>query len=581
MIKKRLIDLMVDSKKYIYYSVFFRWINLVLQILLIFILTDIIGSIYKNALNITTMEIEFISMIVLITIKYAADKKIVDFSFKSGLEVKRILRRKIYSKVLDFGCDFENHISKAKLSQLSTEAVESLEIYFSKYLPQFIYSLITPLTLFFILSFESFLASFFLLLCVPLIPLSIVLIQKFAKKLLRKYWGKYTSLSDSFLENLEGLVTLKIFNKDLQKEVQMDKEAENFRKITMKVLTMQLNSISVMDILAYSGSVLGIVIALSQFRNGLIELTSFLRIMLLSAEFFIPLRLLGSFFHIAMNGMSASDEIFEFLDHKTDEVGIEKLDSDILDINIGNLSYSYIDKDNNEIPALKAINMNLHTGKFYSIVGDSGSGKSTFANILSSKLRDYKGNITINGIELKDIDRNSKSYLINTVNSDSKLFEGSLRDNLKTANENLTDEKMNEVLNAVSLKAFFDELDGLDTFISEDSKNLSGGQKQRLFLARALLSDRPLIILDEATANIDVENEEKILNTLKKIKTRKLIVMITHKLTNVVDCDVIYLFKNGQTTSGLKHEKLYRDNPDYRNLFDEQHELERYAKGLK
>ena len=495
-------------------------------------------------------------------------------SYLACVDVKRILREKIYEKMLKLGASYNEQVSSSEVVQVSTEGVEQLETYFGKYLPQLFYSLIAPLTLFVILSRVSLKASIILLICVPLIPVSIVAVQKIAKKLLDKYWSIYTGLGDSFLENLQVLTTLKIYQADQQKADEMDMESQNFRRITMKVLTMQLNSTSVMDIVAYGGAAIGMAVAVSEFLKGNISISETLCIVLLASEFFLPLRLLGSFFHIAMNGMAASDKIFKILDLPEPQTGEKILPDGSLDISFKNVHFAY--EEDREI--LKGIDLYLPAGSFVSLVGESGCGKSTIAGIISAKNRGFTGEITIGGVPLSQVKETDLMRHVVLVRHNSYLFKGTVEENLRMAKPDATEAEMKEVLEKVNLLGFLQTQDGLQTKLLEKAGNLSGGQCQRLAIARALLRDSAVYIFDEAASNIDVESEELIMDVIHQLARTKTVLLISHRLANVVNSDQIYFLKDGEIKESGKHEELMQLNGEYRHLYDSQMALENYGK---
>ena len=430
------------------------------------------------------------------------------------------------------------------------------------------------MTLFVILSRVSLKASIILLICVPLIPVSIVAVQKIAKKLLDKYWSIYTGLGDSFLENLQGLTTLKIYQADQQKADEMDMESQNFRRITMKVLTMQLNSTSVMDIVAYGGAAIGMAVAVSEFLKGNISISGTLCIVLLASEFFLPLRLLGSFFHIAMNGMAASDKIFKILDLPEPQTGEKILPEGSLDISFKNVHFAY--EEDREI--LKGIDLYLPAGSFVSLVGESGCGKSTIAGIISAKNRGFTGEITIGGVPLSQVKETDLMRHVVLVRHNSYLFKGTVEENLRMAKPDATEAEMEEVLVKVNLLGFLQTQDGLQTKLLEKAGNLSGGQCQRLAIARALLRDSAVYIFDEAASNIDVESEELIMDVIHQLARTKTVLLISHRLANVVNSDQIYFLKDGEIKESGKHEELMQLNGEYRHLYDSQMALENYGK---
>ncbi|CDE27076.1 aBC transporter ATP-binding protein [Catenibacterium sp. CAG:290] len=575
MIKTRLIQLLSHSKKYIVYTVFWQWISLLAQITAVFTIADLLGHVLNNTLTISHLKSKFLLLLGVIVIRYTCERMSARTSYLASVDVKRILREKIYDKMLKLGASYNEYVSSSEVVQVYTEGVEQLETYFSKYLPQLFYSLIAPITLFIILSRVNLKASLVLLICVPLIPMSIVAVQKFAKKLLSNYWSTYTGLGDSFLENLQGLTTLKIYQADKMKAEEMDQESEKFRKITMKVLTMQLNSISVMDIVAYSGAAVGMIIALLEYLHGHITMQDTLCIILLASEFFLPLRLLGSFFHIAMNRMAASDKIFRILDIPEISFGKEVLSDHSLDILLKDVHFSY--EENREI--LKGIDMTLQKGSFISLVGESGCGKSTIAGILARKNRGYTGDITIGGTPLKDVNEKDLMKHVVLIRHNSYLFKGTVEDNLRMADSHATKEEMEAVLDKVNLLGFLNSQDGIKTKLLEKASNLSGGQCQRLAIARALLKkDVSVYILDEAASNIDIESEELIMNVIHELAKTKTVLLISHRLANVVKSDHIYFLQDGQIKEHGSHTELMNQNGAYKHLYEAQMALENYGK---
>ncbi|WP_419042110.1 ABC transporter ATP-binding protein/permease [Holdemanella porci] len=554
MINKKLLFSVKESIPYIRKNVMYQWIGLICNVC----------STACLCLIITTQDTYclYIGMIlVCLIIRYIVNQKAIAMSYSSSHIVKETLRTQLYKKLSKIGIGYTNKWSTAEIVQLSSEGIEQLETYFASYIPQFFYSLIAPMTLFIVISFMNFKAALVLLVCVPLIPMSIVFVQKFAKRLLNRYWGQYTKLGDSFLENLQGLTTLKIYEADGYYHKKMNVESENFRKITMRVLTMQLNSITVMDLVAYGGSALGIVFALTSSQ----DLFQTLFIILISAEFFIPMRQLGSYFHIAMNGMAASDKLFGILEMETEEK--QEVDLKDCSISASNLHFGYTDQE-----VLHGINFKAHNGMI-GFVGESGSGKSTIASLLMGQYSNYRGELKLSGYEIKDI--NVYPYMT-LVSLESYLFSGSLRDNLAMAKD-VSDKEMNIVLEKVGIFDYVNEQGGLDMRILEGGKNLSGGQRQRLVLARALLKDSPIYIMDEATSNIDVESENKIMEVLYELSKEKLVLCISHRLANLVNADHIYCLKDGDIVESGTHEGLLQQKGVYCELFNTQKELERYG----
>ena len=580
MIKTRLVGLLSHAKKYIVYTILWQWAALLSQVLAVFSIADLLERVADQTLTAAVIQKTAVILLLVVAVRFLCERMGARSSYLACVDVKQILREKLYEKMLKLGASYSEQVSSSEVVQVSTEGVEQLETYFGKYLPQLFYSLIAPMTLFMILCRVSLKASVILLVCVPLIPISIVVVQKIAKKLLNKYWSIYTGLGDSFLENLQGLTTLKIYQADQQKADEMDMESQNFRKITMKVLTMQLNSTSVMDIIAYGGAAVGMAAAVTEFLKGSISLSGTLCIVLLASEFFLPLRLLGSFFHIAMNGMAASDKIFKILDLPEPTTGEKKLPDSPLDISLKDVHFSY----EQEREILKGVNLDLPAGSFVSLVGESGCGKSTIAGLLSAKNRGYTGEITIgsekaSGLNLSEVDEADLMKHVVLVRHNSYLFKGTVEENLRMAKPDVSKEEMEAVLQKVNLLGFLQTQDGLQTKLQEKAGNLSGGQCQRLVIARALLKDAEVYIFDEATSNIDVESEELIMDVIHELAKKRTVLLISHRLANVVKSDRIYFLKDGKIKESGKHEELMQKNGAYRYLYESQMALENYGKG--
>ena len=574
MIRKRLVGLLSHAKKYIIYQVVWQWLALLCQVIMIYSASMLLETALFWNVTPRTAAYYGVLVIVALTLRFVCDRQASRASYRASVDVKRILRDKIYSKLLRLGAAYREKVTTSEVVQMAAEGVEQLETYFGKYLSQRFYSLLAPVTLFVILSFVNWQASLVLLICVPLIPVSIVAVQKIAKRLLNKYWGIYTDLGDSFLENLQGLTTLKIYRADEKKAEEMDGESQRFRQITMKVLTMQLNSTSVMDIIAYGGAAVGMIVTFIQFLQGNLSVHGALMLILLAAEFFIPLRLLGSFFHIAMNGMAASDKIFALLDLPELPEKSQVLNGTEMDIKLSDVHFSY--EEEREI--LKGVNMEFPAGSFTSIVGTSGCGKSTTAAILMGRNKGYRGNVTIEGKELSEIRENSLMDQITLVSHNSYLFKGTVADNLRMGKPDATEEEMRGALEKVNLWGFLQAQQGLDTQVMEKGGNFSGGQCQRLAIARALLHDTQANIFDEATSNIDAESEEMIMSVIHALAKTRTIILISHRLANVVKSDRIYMMEEGCVAEEGTHEKLMEQNGDYAKLYRSQMELEQYGK---
>lgn len=571
MVNKRLINKIKSSKKYIGLTVLLNTLSLLANVLFIFTIANLLDHAFNKNLRIPMIVQSALLVLLVILLRSIFSFLSARTSYLSAAKVKQVLREALYQKMLRLGIFHTDKVSTSEVVQVAVEGIEQLEIFFGAYLPQLIYSLLAPLILFIILSFISFKSAIILLICVPLIPISIVAVQKFAKKLLNKYWGVYTSMGDSFLENIQGLTTLKIYEADARKSDAMDVEAENFRKITMRVLTMQLNSITIMDLIAYGGAAIGVIVSVSEFLKGNIGFAGVFAIIMLSAEFFIPLRLLGSYFHIAMNGMAASDKLFGILDLEEADHGHEIIDS--LKITFKDLNFHY--EENRRI--LKNINFEINEGEFVSFVGESGSGKSTIAALIMGINKNYDGHISMGGKEIKHIEEANLMSKVTIVSHNSYIFKGSVKDNLLMGNAKASEDQMHAVLKQVNLYDFLSNEQGLETQILERGSNLSGGQNQRLAIARALLHDTPVYIFDEVTSNIDVESEVLIMDIIKHLAKTKMIILISHRMANVVGCDRIYVLDQGELVQVGNHDELMKQVGPYQTMFTKQSDLEKYT----
>ncbi|MCR5278779.1 MAG: ABC transporter ATP-binding protein/permease [Lachnospiraceae bacterium] len=575
MFDKRLMAMCPESKKYIAGNIICQWIELMMNVMMIFIIANAVGKLYLREMTAKEMTIALAVLVGVLIFRFFMTKKTTEMSYLASKTVKRVMREQIYKKILRLGNSYREHATTAELVQESVEGVEQLESYFGQYVPQFFYAFIAPLTLFILFGLAgSFKVAGVLLICVPLIPGAIMMVQKIAKKLLSKYWDQYAKLGSTFLENLQGMTTLKTYKADAYKNEQMNEESENFRRITMKVLTMQLNSIIIMDFFAYGGAALGIVLAGKAFIDGNLTLQSTIFMILLSADFFLPMRKLGSYFHVAMNGMAASDRIFKFLSEEEPREKTARLSEQSLDISLSDISFSYDD----EKQVLSDVSIDIRENSFTGIVGESGSGKSTVATLIMGRNTIKQGSLTIAGTDVAEINEDSLFKNINYVGIDSYFFKGTVRENLLLADLKASDEKIWNALDECDISDFFKEEKGLDTLLTENAGNLSGGQKQRLALARAILHDARIYIFDEATSNIDIESEELILSEIKKLAKTKTVIMITHRLMNVVNADRIYCMDSGRVSGAGTHEELLKTDNVYRKLWNTQKELEEYGK---
>lgn len=582
MFHKRLLKEFKDNQKYVAGMVLTQWLSLLANITLTYAIARYLGLLLHGQIVGRDTLVLSITLTAVFLVRACMTSCNSRLSFLASMRVKERLREQIFQKLMQLGSSYRKTAATSEAVQISTEGVDQLEIYFGKYVPQFFYSLLAPFTLFFIVGSINWNVALVLLLCVPLIPVSIVAVQKFARKLLAKYWGSYTGLGDSFLENLQGLTTLKIYQADERYAKKMDEEAENFRKVTMRVLIMQLNSISIMDLVAYGGAAAGILLSVLAFRDGSITAAECIFILLVSAEFFLPLRLLGSFFHIAMNGNAAADKIFRLLDTPVPEKGTVT-ELKLGDIRFEQVSFSYT----KEKKVLHDISFEIPEGQFVALVGTSGCGKSTVASLImgddTGKSRDtgLEGTVRIGKTATGDIKEETLRRKITRVRHDSYLFTGTVLSNLKMANPDAGISEMEEALKKVDLYDTVMERGGLSMQIEEKAGNLSGGQKQRLVLARAILHDSDIYIFDEATSNVDAESEEKIMEAVRLLAKTKTVILISHRLANVVQADQILVLKDGRIIEDGSHEKLMADGGYYRELFMAQAKLEQYTDGAK
>ena len=575
MIDKRLVGMVPDSKKYIAGNVVLMWCSLVANIVMMSGIALLLQKLFLKTADSRDIVL-FAGLVAAVNVaRYFLTTGASRMSYLSARAVKKTLREQIYQKLLKLGMSYREELKTSEIVQVAVEGVEQLETYFGAYLPQFFYAMAAPLTLFIVLLPVSVPAAVLLFVCVPLIPVAIALVQTWAKKLLSGYWDQYTALGDTFLENLQGLTTLKVYQTDGIRHAKMNEESEKFRKITMKVLTMQLNSITIMDIVAYGGAALGIVVALLQYRGGYTGFGGCLLIILLSADFFLPMRQLGSFFHIAMNGMAASGKIFRLLELKEEpqEKKQEIPDTEAL-IRLDEVCFSY--EPEREI--LHDISMELKPGSFTAIVGESGSGKSTLASVLTGQNKRRKGTLTIGGVDFDDISEESRMGHITSGSHNSYLFGGTVRDNLLMAKPDASEEELWRVLEQTKLSDFLKSEQGLDTVLTAQASNLSGGQRQRLALARALLHDSPVYLFDEATSNIDVESENDIMEQIIALAQKKTVIVISHRLANTVTADRIYVLADGKLAERGTHEKLLEKRGVYASLWNTQQALEHIEK---
>ena len=567
MIDKELFKLIGGNKKYIFIAVLLQAIGLIANVA---ITGSVCYAVYLLTENAEAVKFVYplIGAAAGIIIRYICSRATGDIKDKLGRSVKKDLRERVYNKIVKLGVKTTDGMSMAGLTQVSVEGVEQLDLYYSSYLPQFFFAMIAPVILFLICVWIDWRTALVLIACVPLIPVSIVAVSKYAKKIFAKYWGKYTSMGDKFLDSVQGLKELKIFQADAAQHVKINESAEEFRVITMKVLVMQLASTTIMDLVAYGGAGVGIALAICGTAFWGLNPIAALFLCLVAVEFFLPLRAFGSAFHVAMNGASAGKKIISLLNAPDPEWGTENVDGK--EIKLENVTFSYDGKRD----VLKNVNMTFPEKGMTAIVGESGCGKSTVVNMLVGAFRPQKGEVTVGGKQLEKLSRENWYSHLSAVSYNTYIFNESVRDNFRMAKENVSDEEIFAALEKVNLKEFIEENGGLDKVITEDANNISGGQKQRLALAIALVSDKDIYVFDEATSNIDIDSEAIIMKNIKAISESRSVIVISHRLANVVPADNIYYMEEGEIKESGSHEKLMSARQGYARLFAAQKTLE-------
>lgn len=508
-------------------------------------------------------------MLLLIGLNIFLIKIEASISYKASYRIKNNLRERLMKKVFSFKMEYGSKISISEVINLGVEGIEQLNLFYSALLPQLLFSLIGPIILFCILSFLDFKIAIIMLLLIPLIPLAIMMVQKLAKKVVKTYWKSYTNLSEVFIDFLYGLTSLEVFNADEDYNDLLNEKAEDFRVKTMKLLMMQLNNITVLDLISYAGSALGIILSIYYYSRGQLSVFAAFSFILLSQEFFLPLRRLGALFHVAMNGITAANSLFEILEIESIEDFEDLLKDEKVDVEVKNLSFSYGEKE-----VLKDLNMKIKSNKITAIVGESGCGKSTLAKLVGGFERNYDGEILYNG--LSEISNDSLNENIMLVDNTPYFFKESLRYNLKMANKNADDDKLRKVLEEVGLYSYFKNIGGLDSILESAGNNLSGGQKQRLAIGRALLKGPKILILDESISNIDKESEDLILNLIQKLKEKMTIILITHRLNTVLQADYIYYLDNKKVAEEGSFEEISKGEL-FSGIYKYQRELEMWG----
>ena len=571
MIDKKLLALLGDNKKYIFYAVGLMIVGLFANLSITASICYAIQYAAEYASSGSDAQgfiLPAIVVVIAMVIRYVTSRRIGDLKDTLGRNVKKDLRQKIYDKIIKLGVRTTDNMSMAGLTQLSMEGVEQLDLYYSAYIPQFFYAMIAPIILFVVTVRINWAVALVLLACVPLIPMSIIAVSRYAKKIFAKYWGKYTSMGDSFLDSVQGLKELKIFQTDAAQNIKMNETSEEFRKITMKVLVMQLASTTIMDMVAYGGAGLGIALTIHAVVNGSLSAYAALFLILVAVDFFLPLRAFGSAFHIAMNGASAGNKILSLLAQPNPVWGSETVDS--TEITVKDVTFSYDGKRD----VLKHASMNFGSTGMCAIVGESGSGKSTVVNLLLGAYHPQQGSILVGNKPLETLSRESYYSHISVVSYNTYIFNETIRQNFMLAKDNVTDEEIYSALKKVNLYDFIIDNGGLDKVITEDAANISGGQKQRLALAINLVANKDIYIFDEATSNIDIESEAIIMNNIKELSKEKSVIVISHRLANVIAADTIYYIEDGEVKEHGTHNELMNMHEGYAKLYTTQKKLE-------
>ena len=571
MIDKKLLALLGENKKYIFYAVGLMIVGLFANLAItasICYAIQYAAEYTFSGSNAQGFILPTVIVIIAMAIRYVTSRSIGDLKDTLGRNVKKDLRQKIYDKIIKLGVRTTDNMSMAGLTQLSMEGVEQLDLYYSAYIPQFFYAMIAPIILFIVTVRINWAVALVLLACVPLIPMSIIAVSRYAKKIFAKYWGKYTSMGDSFLDSVQGLKELKIFQADAAQNIKMNETSEEFRKITMKVLVMQLASTTIMDMVAYGGAGLGIALTIHAVVNGSLSAYAALFLILVAVDFFLPLRAFGSAFHIAMNGASAGNKILSLLAQPDPVWGSETVDS--TEITVKDVTFSYDGKRD----VLKHASMNFDSTGMHAIVGESGSGKSTVVNLLLGAYHPQQGSILVGNKRLETLSRDAYYSHISVVSYNTYIFNETIRQNFALAKANVTDEEIYNALKKVNLYDFIIDNGGLDKVITEDAANISGGQKQRLALAINLVANKDIYIFDEATSNIDIESEAIIMNNIKELSKEKSVIVISHRLANVIAADTIYYIEDGEVKEHGTHEELMNMHEGYAKLYTTQKNLE-------
>ena len=569
MFDKRLLKLLPEVRKFIGAAVAGKWIALLAYVALIGSLVWFLGLLANG----TATDKDFVQWLAVsaavIVVRFLSQMGSQYAGSKASAAGKARVRTEVYDKLIALGPSYREQVATAQATQICGEGAEKLEVYLGQYLPQLFYAVLAPLTLFALIVPFDAVAAAVLLVCVPLMPASIVAIMKIAKRVMGAYWDSYVDLGATFLESISALTTLKLFQADARKQEEIDAQAEGFRQATMRLLRMQLNSVTIMDLFTFGAAAVGIAIGLIHWQSGVITLAQALAIVLLSIEFFLPMRVLGSFFHTAMGAAPVLDQVFALLSLEDPHKGTVAIDTGRFEVEAHGLGYSY-----GEVPALQDATFSIEGNTFVGITGESGSGKSTLAALLDGELLGYTGSLRVNGIELREVSAQSLHAAITHVSAASYIFKGSVRSNLLVAKRDANDYELWRALAQCHLDDFVVEQGGLDMPVEAGGANLSGGQRQRLAVARALLRDTPAYLFDEATSNVDADSEREILACIQRLSLEKTVIVVSHRLSSIAWADNILVLRQGRLVQQGTHGELAARPGHYRDLWLRQEQIE-------
>lgn len=575
MLNSKLIRLAHGSRKWIALCVLAEFVSLVSNIIIVITVAGLIEKSILESVSIVDVTTGLMVILAAILLRYLFIRIKGNLSYLCSSGIKSSLRGSIYRKLLELEMDSTRSAGTSSIVAASVEGVEALEVYFSRFLPQLFYSLFAPVLLFAVISRYSQMAAMAMFFCVPIIPLSIVAVMRRARKQMRNFWKDYERLGAYFLESLQGLTTLKVFSRDFEREGLLQEKSWTFRNSTMKVLSLQLSSITVMDLIAFGGVAAGILIAVLFPTTSSRSISAAVIVLVLSSEFFVPLRILGSYFHAAMNGVAAADRIFELLNARIDRpaaVSSAPLSSEII---FKNVSFSY----DSQRPILRDISFSMPIKGITAIVGKSGSGKSTLTNLLLGFNQPQTGQIIFGGCDIGTIERKDLRRRITLVPQNSYMFSGTVRYNLQMSRKEASEDEMLEALHMSGFLSVLKEFpEGLDTQVGERGSRLSGGQRQRLSLARSILLDADVYVFDEVTSNVDVESENHIMKAIHELSKRKSVLIVSHRLYAIKEADNILVLEQGRLIDKGSHGELLSRSGLYAKMYEEQLRYEKLGR---